>query len=33
MKKLLKWFVSVERLAKWSADGVQKAINDSKYAE
>lgn len=33
MKKILKWFVSAERLAKWSADGVQKAINDSKYAE
>ena len=33
MKKILKWFVSAEKLAKWSADGVQKAINDSKYAE
>lgn len=33
MKKILKWFVSAERLAKWSADGVQKAINDSKYGE
>ena len=33
MKRLLKWFVSAERLAKWSADGVQKAINESKYGE
>ena len=33
MKRILKWFVSAEKLAKWSADGIQKAINDSKYAE
>ena len=33
MKKILKWFVSAEKLTKWSADGIQKAINDSKYAE
>ena len=33
MKRILKWFVSAEKLAKWSADGTQKAINDSKYAE
>lgn len=33
MKRLLKWFVSAEKLTKWSADGIQKAINDSKYAE
>lgn len=33
MKKILKWFVSAERLAKWSSDGIQKAINDSKYGE
>lgn len=33
MKRIVKWFISPEKLAKWSADGVQKAINESKYSE
>lgn len=33
MKKIVKWFLSAKKLAKWSADGVQTAINNSKFSE
>lgn len=33
MKKIIKWFLSGKKLAKWSADGVQTAINNSKFSE
>lgn len=33
MKRIIKWFLSGKKLAKWSADGVQTAINNSKFSE
>lgn len=33
MKKIVKWFLSAKKLAKWSADGIQTAINNSKFSE
>ena len=33
MKTIIKWFLSAKKLAKWSADGVQTAINNSKFSE
>lgn len=33
MKKIVKWFVSAKKLAKWSADGIQTAINSSSLSE
>lgn len=31
--KIIKWFLSGKKLAKWSADGIQTAINNSKFSE
>lgn len=33
MKKIVKWFLSAKKLAKWSADGVQNAINSSSLSQ
>ena len=33
MKKIVKWFLSAKKLAKWSADGIQTAINSSSLSE
>ena len=33
MKRIVKWFLSGKKLAKWSADGIQTAINKSKFSE
>ncbi len=33
MKKIVKWFLSAKKLAKWSADGVQTAINSSSLSQ
>lgn len=33
MKKIVKWFLSAKKLAEWSADVVQTAINNSKFSE
>lgn len=33
MKKVIKWILSPKKLSKWSADGIQQAINKSRYSE
>ena len=33
MKRIIKWFLSAKKLAKWSADGVQTAINSSSLSQ
>ena len=33
MKTIVKWFLSAKKLAKWSADGVQTAINSSALSQ
>lgn len=33
MKKIVKWFLSAKKLAKWSADVVQTAINSSSLSQ
>ena len=31
--KIIKWFLSAKKLAKWSADGIQRAVNGSSCTE
>ena len=33
MSKIVKWFLSAKKLAKWSANGIQKAVNGSSCTE
>lgn len=33
MKTVIKWFLSAKKLAKWSADGIQSAVNGSSCTE
>ena len=33
MRKIVKWFLSAKKLAKWSANGIQKAVNGSSCTE